>query len=278
MKRFLFRFIHRESTVLIVGCGNSRLGEALYDSGVENITCMDCSDNLIHLLQLRNRSEGRRKMKHDVMNYANMSYADRTYDIVIDKNVLDIFMSIPKDENKAATDAVRHVSRILKPGGVFMMLSYAKSSTRFPIVGWSEDPDFCYRFTDGMPWKIVESQKIAKPTAAGGNNKMEEWALEEDINHFFYTCEKKNGPGKKAVRLYPEDHAAMAERLNKAVEGALAVESDDDGLFDDDDAPKKVEKTAEEVREEAMARGKANNQKGSSFFGSGYLKEPSKWG
>lgn len=39
LKRFLFRVIHRESSVLIVGCGNSRLGEALYDSGVENITC-----------------------------------------------------------------------------------------------------------------------------------------------------------------------------------------------------------------------------------------------
>ena len=49
-------------------------------------------------------------------------------------------------------------------------------------------------------------------------------------------------------------------------------------VVDDDDAPKKVEKTAEEVREEAMARGKANNQKGNSFFGSGYLKEPCKWG
>ena len=106
-------------------------------------------------MKIRNRSEGRRKMIHEVMDYANMSYGDRTYDIVLDKNVLDCFMSIPKDENKAATDAVRHVARILKPGGVFMYLSYAKASTRYPILGWEEDPDFCYRFTESMVSHLI---------------------------------------------------------------------------------------------------------------------------
>ena len=279
LKRFLFRFVHRDSQILIVGCGNSRLGEALYDSGVENITCTDCSESVIHLMKLRNRSEGRRKMKHEVMDYANLSYGDRMFDIVLDKNVLDIFMSIQKDENKAASDAVRHVVRVLRPGGVFMLLSYAKASTRFPILGWEEDPDFCYRFTENMPWVNVESHKIVKPTA-GNLQSMDEWALEEDINHFFFTCEKKSGPGKRAVRLYPEDHEAMAKRLNQAVEGALHEESDDDGLFDDDEEEGggKKEKTKDELRAEALARGKAANQKAASFFASGFLKEPPKWG
>ena len=281
IKRFLFRFIHRDSAVLIVGCGNSRLGECLYDSGVENITCTDCSETVIHLMKLRNRSEGRRKMIHEVMDYANMSYDDRSYDIVIDKNVLDTFMSIQKDENKAAQDAVKHVSRILKPGGVFMMLSYAKASTRFPVLGWAEDPDFCYRFTDNMPWKHCEANKVAKPTSSG-NLKMDDWALEEDINHFFYTCEKKGGPGKRATRLYPEDHEAMAKRLSNAVEGALREESDDDGLFDNDNSDEegeaKKEKTEEELREEALEKSRLENQKAKSFFSQGYLKAPAKWG
>ena len=286
IKRFLFRFVHRDSIVLIVGCGNSRLGESLYDSGIQNITCIDCSESVIHLMQLRNRSEGRRNMKHEVMDYTNLSYNDRTFDIIIDKNVLDIFMSIPKDENKAATDAVAHVSRLLKPSGVFMMLSYAKTSTRFPILGWAEDPDFCYRFTDNMPWKLVEAHKIPKPLA-GNSNNISEWALEEDINHFFYTCEKKSGPGKRAIRLYPEDHAAMAKRLSAAVEGALDLGSDDDGLFGDSEEDKEEEKenndeskeqTMDKLREEAMARGRAANKKGSSVFFAGYLKEPPKWG
>tara|TARA_B110000208_G_C11576495_1_gene360866 strand:- start:68 stop:757 length:690 start_codon:yes stop_codon:yes gene_type:complete len=229
-------------------------------------------------MKLRNRSEGRNKMTHEVQDYANLSYGDRTFDIVLDKNVLDTFMSIQKDENKAATDAVRHVGRILRPGGVFMYLSYAKASTRYPILGWQEDPDFCYRFTESMPWKQVEHQLLAKPTVGSVRSK-DEWALEEDINHFFYTCEKKSGPGKKAMRLYPADHAAMAKRLNRAVEGALREDSDDDGLFDDSgDENKEEEKTEEQLRDEALARGKAASKKGSSFFGKGYLKEPSKWG
>jgi hypothetical protein len=160
-------------------------------------------------------------------------------------------MSFPKDEFKAATDAVSHVSRLLK---------------------------------------LVEAHKIPKPLA-GNSNNISEWALEEDINHFFYTCEKKSGPGKRAIRLYPEDHAAMAKRLSAAVEGALDLGSDDDGLFGDLEEDKEEEnegkkenkdeskeQTMDKLREEAMARGRAANKKGSSLFFAGYLKEPSKWG
>jgi SAM-dependent methyltransferase len=289
LKRFLFRFVCRESKVLIVGCGNSRLGEALYDCGITNITSIDCSKSVIHLMQLRNRSEGRLSMKFQVMDYCNMPFPDRSFDIVLDKNVLDVLMSIPKDENKAATDAVRHVARVLKPGGVYMMLSYAKSSTRFPILGWREDPDFCYRFTPSMPWTNCAAVKIRKTTAKASAS---EWALEEDVNHFFYTCEKKGGPGQQAARLYPEQHEALQKRLEAAVAGALEEVSDDDGLFDDDDdddgkgGGKKAagekkegkELTEEEKRAAALEKGRKSSQMASSFFGEGYLKEPPKWG
>jgi len=128
-----------------------------------------------------------------------------------------------------------------------------------------------------QPWKQCNAQLLRKPTS-GNNRKMDDWALEEDINHYFYTCEKKGGPGKKAIRLYPEDHAAMAKRINKAVEGALREDSDDDGLFDDSDNEEKKELTEEEVRELALAKGKAASKAGNSFFGTGYLDQPPKWG
>ena len=130
-----------------------------------------------------------------------------------------------------------------------------------------------------MPWTNCEAMKVPKTTAKPSSS---EWALEEDVNHFFYMCEKKGGPGKPAARLYPEQHEALQKRLEDAVTGALEEVSDDDGLFDDDDgggrATEEKELTEEEKREAALEKGRKASQKASSFFGVGYLKQPPKWG
>eukprot|EP00949_MAST-11_sp_MAST-11-sp1_P003491 g3491.t1 len=228
IKRFIFRYVEKRSRVLVVGCGNSRLAEDIYDCGVHNITCMDCSESIIRLMKIRNRSEGRSKMQHIVMNYAELEFKKESFDIVIDKNVLDIMMSIPKDENKAALNCARQAHKVLKPGGVLLMLTYAQPSTRWPVIGWSEDPDFVYRFNAGLNWRLCEAFALPKESADPASADFE---IEEDRCHYMLTCEK---PGRGAKRLYKSQRVAIAKRVVAAVHGAAKF-GGEDGDEDEED-------------------------------------------
>ena len=54
----LCKYIKPRDEVLIVGCGNSTLGNDLYDTGIEQITNIDLSDKVIQ--QMKKQNEKRR--------------------------------------------------------------------------------------------------------------------------------------------------------------------------------------------------------------------------
>ena len=70
-----------------------------------------------------------------------------------------------KDENKAALNCARQAHKVLKPGGVLLMLTYAQPSTRWPVIGWSEDPALLVRFNAGLNWRLCEAFALPKESA-----------------------------------------------------------------------------------------------------------------
>lgn len=76
------------SNILIVGCGFSRLTEELADEGFNNITSVDISYNAINL----NKEEYKEtypNLQFKQMDVRNMSFNDASFDVVIDKALLD---------------------------------------------------------------------------------------------------------------------------------------------------------------------------------------------
>lgn len=56
MSDVIHRYIKPQDTLLMVGCGNSRLSEDLYDLSYHNIKNIDISDQVIRHMTERNES------------------------------------------------------------------------------------------------------------------------------------------------------------------------------------------------------------------------------
>ncbi|KAK3289361.1 hypothetical protein CYMTET_3198 [Cymbomonas tetramitiformis] len=116
-------------TILIVGCGNSPVGETLYDEGYQNVTSIDNSQACISLMKTRSLTT-RPGLKYHVMDAANMFTLTREeFDLVLDKALLDSTLC-GKEPRGIFTKICSEVARVLKPGGTFISFSYAPPEER----------------------------------------------------------------------------------------------------------------------------------------------------
>jgi SAM-dependent methyltransferase len=229
--------LKKKTKILHVGCGNSYLSEDMYDCGIHDITNVDVSAKVLKLMTIRNQSEGRqiKQVQADFTAENGVpGFTEPNYDVVIDKNVLDCFMSIPHDENATAMRYMKNISKQLRPGGLFIMLSYCSENARLPVLGYKPDPDFVYRQTKGISWKRVVCVRIPKQHTGMAPGEAERIEDEEEISHFLYICEKA---GATACRRYKHEGKEKQKALANALENALRPKDDgDNDLFSDDDA------------------------------------------
>ncbi|KAK4433816.1 eEF1A lysine and N-terminal methyltransferase [Sesamum alatum] len=80
-----------EVSILVPGCGNSRLSEHLYDAGFKNITNVDFSKVVISDMLRKNVRE-RPEMKWRVMDMTSMQFANESFNAIVDKGGLDALM------------------------------------------------------------------------------------------------------------------------------------------------------------------------------------------
>jgi 2-polyprenyl-3-methyl-5-hydroxy-6-metoxy-1,4-benzoquinol methylase len=79
-----------DSKILMIGCGNALLSEDMYNDGYHNITNIDISPIVIKQMSERNKEKG--EMKYEVMDVTEMSYRDKSFDVVIDKSTIDTLL------------------------------------------------------------------------------------------------------------------------------------------------------------------------------------------
>ncbi|XP_051121890.1 uncharacterized protein LOC127245183 [Andrographis paniculata] len=109
------------ASILVPGCGNSRLSEHLYDAGFRNITNVDFSKVVIMDMLRRNVRE-RPQMKWRVMDMSSMPLESGSFDAVIDKGGLDASME-PKHGPILGYKYLSEVKRVLKTGGKYICLT-----------------------------------------------------------------------------------------------------------------------------------------------------------
>jgi len=104
----------------MLGCGNSKLSENMYDDGFQNIVNVDYSDVLIDRMRKEHENE-RPHMQWHVMDVRNLQFKDNSFDVVIDKGTMDAMMTSkgdvwdPPDEVvNDCTAEVNEVMRVLK--------------------------------------------------------------------------------------------------------------------------------------------------------------------
>lgn len=157
-----------DAEILILGCGNSRLGEELYKDGFHNITNLDFSPTVIGQMSARYSS-------YSEMDFLTADvcapYDAEVYDLIIDKATLDCVLT-GENSFQRAGQLLQNACLGLKEGGVYCLVSHGMPDTR---VG--------YLKAKTLRWSI-EHTKLPKM-------RLEQFvALEASQSHYVYICTK----------------------------------------------------------------------------------------
>ena len=122
----LHKYMKPAAKILVVGCGNSKLSEDLYDVGFHSIENIDISAVVIKQMLAKNRQK-RPEMKFTKMDMLDMSFADGVFDCVVDKGTLDAVFSKGDEETVVKVQKMfDEVARVMRNAGRYMVVTLAQ--------------------------------------------------------------------------------------------------------------------------------------------------------
>lgn len=124
VKDIVSPILTKSGSVLNVGCGNSRLAEELHADGYTDVTNVDISTAVIEQMAERHSSLGQKFLQMDI---TKMTFADNSFDAVIDKGTLDALYSGSMPAVKAG---IIEIERILRPNGKFVSITFGAPTSR----------------------------------------------------------------------------------------------------------------------------------------------------
>ncbi|CAL8345422.1 unnamed protein product [Merluccius merluccius] len=146
-KHLLEKLVHKDDRILVLGCGNSALSGEMYDAGYRHLTNIDYSSVCIDAMAARHaHCPG---MTWRQMDMRQLDFPDASFDVVLEKATLDALMVDKKDPWNVSPptlclihQVLQEVSRVLKPRGRFLSLTFAQPHFRKRLYarrafGWS---------------------------------------------------------------------------------------------------------------------------------------------
>ena len=122
----LHKYLKPVNRLLVIGCGNSKLSEALYDAGIRSIENIDISDVVIRQMIARNKDK-RPEMSYTKMDMLNMSYGDGSFDCVLDKGTLDAIFSNTDAQTVSKVESMfDEIERVLRVSGRYVCITLAQ--------------------------------------------------------------------------------------------------------------------------------------------------------
>ncbi|NXS52420.1 EFMT4 methyltransferase, partial [Brachypteracias leptosomus] len=134
--------------ILVLGCGNSALSHDLHELGHTDVTSIDFSPACIAAMRAR-YARHCPSLRWAVMDIRSLAFPNGTFDVVLEKGTLDVLMVEETDPWNVSPQAVasmqrvlEEVSRVLRPGGCFISITFAQPHFRKPhyaqeAFGWS---------------------------------------------------------------------------------------------------------------------------------------------
>ncbi|KAM7457357.1 hypothetical protein BLSTO_01881 [Blastocystis sp. subtype 1] len=171
IKDTICKYIKKDTSILNIGCGDSNLSEDMYRDGFTDITSCDFSPIVIE--KMKEKCSEKKGMKWDVMDIHHMTYADASFDVVLDKGTLDAV--ICGDETTCFPEkVVSEVYRVLKTGGIYMLITFGMPENR---LSYFENAQEKWKVTHiSIPKTVVSTQS----SQAG-----------IEYCHHVYICEKE---------------------------------------------------------------------------------------
>ena len=153
-----------QQSILMLGCGNSKLGEEMIVEGVFNgpIIQVDVSSNVVETMRQRCSdlvSKGSMSFVHDDATELS-AFRDGMIDACLDKGLIDAIFCA---EDFQQLNKIQHtVSRVLRPGGSFVFFSFSRPEFVLPKL-LVPDESLVQGYLDigkRMPWKNIEIQQL----------------------------------------------------------------------------------------------------------------------
>nr|XP_009393890.1 PREDICTED: methyltransferase-like protein 13 isoform X2 [Musa acuminata subsp. malaccensis] len=142
LRPFVRKYVPVSARVLMVGCGNAVLSEDMVKDGYIDIMNIDISSIVIDMM--RTKYVHIPQLRYMQMDVRDMSFFDdESFDCVFDKGTLDSLMC-GMDAQLSASQMLEEVNRLLRPGGIYMLITYGDPSVRIPHLN-----------QPGCNWKII---------------------------------------------------------------------------------------------------------------------------
>jgi|ERR1711903_41477 len=152
IKATLDRYVQPAHKVLMVGAGNSRLSEELYDAQVKSIVNIDISEVCVNAMKAKH--EDKVEMQWQLMDVKDLAFPPNHFDVVIDKGTMDSILC-GESSTKNAALMMKEISKVLKPGGHYLVVSYGQPDYR---LNYFDKPEY--------NWNILPAQSVQKPTVS----------------------------------------------------------------------------------------------------------------
>lgn len=111
---------------LVLGCGNSAMSSELLRIATK-VHSIDISDVVI--TEMREKYSDEDRLEWHTMDCSKLAFPNAGFDYVFDKGTIDTLMCAD-GADKQIEATFREVTRVLKPGGIFVIVSYGAPSTR----------------------------------------------------------------------------------------------------------------------------------------------------
>merc|ERR1712194_51909 len=179
LRDVLTKYMKPHHALLVVGAGNSRLSEEMYEEGFINLTNIDTSAVVVKAMaeKYRERLDG---MVYTQMDVRQMELMDARFNVVLDKGSLDCILC-----GEASTlnvqKALNEIARVLDNKGVFICVSHGQPSYRLTYL---QRPEF--------GWE-VRVHTVEKPRMGMSGPQLA--SEERDNLHYVYVCIKTPAVG-----------------------------------------------------------------------------------
>ncbi|KAI5681546.1 hypothetical protein M9H77_02774 [Catharanthus roseus] len=195
LRPFVRKYVPTTSRVLMVGCGNALMSEDMVKDGYEDIMNIDISSVAIDMM--RRKYEHVPQLKYMQMDVRDMSFfPDEAFHSIIDKGTLDSLMC-GNNAPISAAQMLGEVCRLLKPGGVYMLITYGDPTVRIPhlsrpVYNWKIELYIISRPGFQRPANSTASaNSFLEPVPVNEKGQLPaDYVLEDPDSHFIYICKK----------------------------------------------------------------------------------------
>ncbi|CAL9113639.1 unnamed protein product [Musa textilis] len=194
LRPFVRKYVPVSAGVLMVGCGNAVLSEDMVKDGYIDIMNIDISSIVIEMM--RTKYAHIPQLRYMQMDVRDMSFFDdESFDCVFDKGNLDSLMC-GMDAQLSASQMLEEVNRLLRPGGIYMLITYGDPSVRIPHLNqpgcnWKIILYIIPRPGFQSPGRYSSPRSIMEPVPLTESSQLPAgFVLEDPDSHYIYVCKK----------------------------------------------------------------------------------------